>query len=84
MDARSDTIRFLKTLPGFTAVNATTIGKIAARCQPMSRQPGQSLFIEGDPCRDLYILAAGRVKCYRANVHGRGGGQGCRNSTRLP
>jgi CRP-like cAMP-binding protein len=71
MGAQSDTIRFLRALPGLTAVNATAIGKIAARCRPMSRRPGQSLFIEGDPCRDLYILAAGRVKCYRANAEGR-------------
>jgi len=71
MAAHSDTIRFLTTLPNFTGVNATTIRTIASRCRPMARRPGESLFIEGDPCRDLYILADGRVKCYRANSEGR-------------
>ena len=71
MDAHPDTIRFLTTLPNFRGVNATTIEKIASRCRPMSREPGESLFVEGDPCRGLYILAAGRVKCYRANLEGR-------------
>lgn len=71
MDAQADTIRFLATLPYFTGVNAATITKIASRCRSMSRRPGQSLFREGDPCRDLYILAAGRVKCYRASPEGR-------------
>jgi CRP/FNR family transcriptional regulator len=31
----------------------------------------RSIFTEGDPCRHLYILVAGRVKCYRANPEGR-------------
>jgi CRP-like cAMP-binding protein len=44
---------------------------IAARCRPTSRQAGETLFLEGDPCRDLYILVAGRVKCLRASPEGR-------------
>ena len=71
MGVPADTIRFLTTLPPFAGVDATTITTIAARCRPMSRHPGESLFMEGDPCRDLYILAAGRVKCYRASPEGR-------------
>ena len=71
MDVPADTIRFLTTRSPFTGVNATTIKAIASRCRPMSRQAGESLFREGDPCRDLYILATGRVKCYRASPEGR-------------
>lgn len=71
MGVSADTIRFLTALPPFAGVDATTIKTIAARCRPMSRHPGESLFMEGDPCRDLYILAAGRVKCYRASPEGR-------------
>ena len=44
---------------------------IASRCHLKSRQAGESLFVEGDPCRDLYILVAGRVKCFRASPGGR-------------
>jgi CRP-like cAMP-binding protein len=44
---------------------------IAARCRLKTRQAGENLFVEGDPCRDLYILVAGRVKCLRANPEGR-------------
>lgn len=44
---------------------------IASRCRPRSRQPGESLFLEGEPCRDLYVLVAGRVKCFRASPEGR-------------
>jgi CRP-like cAMP-binding protein len=44
---------------------------IASRCRPRSRQTGESLFLEGEPCRDLYVLVAGRVKCFRASPEGR-------------
>jgi CRP/FNR family transcriptional regulator len=44
---------------------------IASRCRSTSRRPGETLFLEGDPCRDLYILVTGRVKCFRASPEGR-------------
>ena len=71
MDARSNAIRFLTTLRCFRGVDDATIKRMASRCRPMSRRLGESLFTEGDPCRDLYILVAGRVKCYRASADGR-------------
>jgi CRP-like cAMP-binding protein len=64
-------MRFLTTNTPFVGVNATTIKTIASRCRPMSRRPGEILFVEGDPCRDLYFLVTGRVKCYRASPEGR-------------
>ena len=71
MDMRPDAIRFLTTLSPFAGVDASTIKAIASRCRPMSRQPRESLFLEGDPCRDLYVLVGGRVKCFRASPEGR-------------
>ena len=32
---------------------------------------GEDLFLEGDPCHDLYILVTGRVKCFRVSPEGR-------------
>jgi len=71
MDPRSDAIRFLTSHPPFAEVEAATVKTIASRCRPVSRRPGEALFLEGDPCRDLYILVAGRVKCFRASPEGR-------------
>lgn len=71
MDAYSNVTRFLTTLPCFGGVDTATIRTIASRCRSMSLRPGQSIFTEGDPCAHLYILAEGRVKCYRANAEGR-------------
>ncbi|MGH6886700.1 MAG: Crp/Fnr family transcriptional regulator, partial [Geminicoccales bacterium] len=59
------------TLPSFRGVDPATLRTVAARCRPVSLGPAQSIFTEGDPCSHLYILAAGRVKCYRANAEGR-------------
>lgn len=71
MDMRSNVIRFLATLPCFGGLDDATIKRIAPRCRTMSRLVGETLFTERDPCRDLYVLAAGRVKCYRASPEGR-------------
>jgi CRP/FNR family cyclic AMP-dependent transcriptional regulator len=71
MEMHRNAIRFLTTLSPFAGVDASTIRAIASRCRPMSRQPRESLFLEGDPCRDLYVLVGGRVKCFRASPEGR-------------
>jgi CRP/FNR family transcriptional regulator len=71
MDPHRDAISFLAAHPPFAGVEAATMRTIASRCRPRSRQSGESLFLEGDPCRDLYILVAGRVKCFRASPEGR-------------
>lgn len=67
----SDATRFLTGLPSFRRVDAATVRKVAARSRAVSLRPAQNIFTEGDPCHHLYILAAGRVKCYRVNPEGR-------------
>jgi CRP-like cAMP-binding protein len=71
MSQDPDAITFLAGHVPFVGVAATAMKRIASRCRPRSRQPGESLFREGEPCRDLYILVTGRVKCFRANSEGR-------------
>jgi len=71
MDGHSDAIRFLKSLTHFAGLPSVTMKTIASRCRLKSRQAGENLFLEGDPCRDLYILVSGRVKCLRVSPEGR-------------
>jgi CRP-like cAMP-binding protein len=71
MDPHPDPTSFLKSLAPFSGLPTAAVRAIAYRCRPKARQPGDVLFTEGDPCRDLYILAAGRVKCLRMNEEGR-------------
>jgi CRP/FNR family transcriptional regulator len=71
MDAHSQTVHFLTALPYFRGANAAAIAELASQCRSMWLRPAQRIFTESDPCRYLYILAAGRVKCYRASPEGR-------------
>ena len=71
MHTHPHAIPFLTAHCLFAGVNATAITTIASRRRPMSRRSGESLFREGDPCRDLYLLVTGRVKCFRASPEGR-------------
>jgi CRP-like cAMP-binding protein len=71
MSPHLDAIRFLAAHAPFVGVEAAAVKTIAARCRPRSQQPGETLFREGERCRDVYILVAGRVKCFRASPEGR-------------
>jgi CRP-like cAMP-binding protein len=71
MDEHSDAIRFLKSLTHFFGLQSATVKAIASRCRLRLRHAGENLFLEGDPCRDLYLLVSGRVKCFRASSEGR-------------
>ena len=71
METPAEVIRFLSSLPHFAGLQKATMKTIATRCRLKTRQAGENLFVEGDPCRDLYILVAGRVKCLRASPEGR-------------
>jgi CRP/FNR family transcriptional regulator len=64
-------IGFLASHPPFAGVEGRTRQLIASRCRSTSRRAGEPLFLEGDPCRELFILVDGRVKCIRANAEGR-------------
>jgi len=69
MDGQSDAIRFLKSLTSFSGLQSATVKTIASRCRLRSRQAGEDLFLEGDPCRDLYQRSEGTrrlLACPRA------------------
>jgi CRP-like cAMP-binding protein len=67
----ADVQSFLAAHRPFSTVESATRRIVAAHCRSVSRHAGEAIFEEGDPCRDLYILVAGRVKCVRANAEGR-------------
>jgi CRP/FNR family transcriptional regulator len=71
MDAHPSAVPFLTAVPCLRAADAATIERIASCCRSMSVRATESIFTQGDPCRSLYILVAGRVKCYRTSAEGR-------------
>src|SRR5712691_2001881 len=71
MSTSDATLRLLKTVPFFAELDAPVLETIAARCRSKPLQAGQPVFMEGDPCKHLYILESGCVKFYRASAEGR-------------
>lgn len=71
MGPQQDPIEFLSAHSPFIGVTPDAMKTIASRCRPRSQRPGANLFREGEPCRDLYVLVAGRVKCFRVSPEGR-------------
>ena len=71
MHTDEKTLQLLKTVPYFADLAPSVRATIATRCRPKSLQAGQLVFMEGNPCQDLYILELGRVNFYRTSPEGR-------------
>jgi CRP-like cAMP-binding protein len=64
-------LSLLQTVAYFAELEVEVLQTVAARCRSKVVPPGQIIFMEGDPSRDLCILESGRVKFYRGNAEGR-------------
>jgi CRP/FNR family transcriptional regulator len=64
-------VRLLKAVPFFAELDAPVRETIATRCRSQPLRAGQPVFMEGDPCKHLYILESGCIKFYRARAEGR-------------
>lgn len=62
---------FAQSVPWLAGLNPAALAAFAGLCQSKSLGEGQSVFREGGPCNELYILESGRVKCYRSSLEGR-------------
>jgi CRP-like cAMP-binding protein len=66
-----EALSFLTEHPPFAELDSASVKALASRCRRRSWRPGETLFLEGQPCRDLHILVSGRVKCFRSSREGR-------------
>jgi CRP/FNR family cyclic AMP-dependent transcriptional regulator len=64
-------LALLRSVPYLAGLDAAALKTVASRCRAKSLSAGEIVFTEGDPCLDLRILEAGRVKFYRVNAEGR-------------
>ena len=71
MKVHETMLHLLEAVPYFTDLAPSVRATIATRCRAKSLRVGQLVFMEGDPCQDLYILESGRVKFYRTSPEGR-------------
>ena len=68
MKVHETMLQLLEAVPYFTDLAPSVRATIATRCRAKLLRAGQLVFMEGDPCQDLYILELGRVKFYRTSL----------------
>lgn len=61
----------LKHIPLFQDLSETELKFLLDRAVKLLYSPGQSIFVEGDPCEGLYVIESGRVKIFRTSPNGR-------------
>lgn len=69
--ATAEVRALLGALPIFAELDERSLGRLAERAVARTVGTGHLLFRAGDPCRGLYVLAAGRVRIFRVNRDGR-------------
>jgi CRP/FNR family transcriptional regulator len=70
-DANRTHAAALKRVPFFAPLDAQSLGDLARESQAVAARKGDEIFIEGDPCRGMYLVLQGRVKIYRSSLTGR-------------
>ncbi|OGO19293.1 MAG: hypothetical protein A2144_08370 [Chloroflexi bacterium RBG_16_50_9] len=64
-------VGLLRALPYFESLSSDKIEQVAREVLELSFGRGQVLFLEGDPCRGLYVVKAGRVRVFKTSPEGR-------------
>ena len=61
----------LRRVPYFAGLNDEVLGALVGVAGRRHYSRGQVIFLEGDPCAGLYIVAAGEVKIFKLSPQGR-------------
>ena len=62
---------FLRSLPYFATLGGEEIERIAKEILECSFAKGEILFLEGEPCRGLYIVRSGQIRIFKSSPEGR-------------
>ncbi len=62
---------FLCSVPYFTGLSAEEIDRIGNQVLERSFAKGEVLFLEGEPCRGLYVVKSGRIRVFKSSPEGR-------------
>lgn len=71
MKPQVTTLSLLEDVPYFAGLEPVALESVSRSCRAKAFRAGQTVFAEGDPCRDLYLLESGRVKFFRVSPAGR-------------
>ncbi|OGO17560.1 MAG: hypothetical protein A2Z15_08420 [Chloroflexi bacterium RBG_16_50_11] len=64
-------IEFLKSIPYLKELGSEQIARLAKEVVELSFDRGQVIFLEGEPCRGLYVVRSGRVRIFKTSPEGR-------------
>lgn len=64
-------VDFLRSLPYFDSLSPEEIERIGKGIIELSFAKGEVLFLEGEPCRGLYVVKSGRVRIFKSSPEGR-------------
>ncbi len=69
--AARDTLQVLAAIPSFAGVEAETLAALARAASRRSYEPGEIVFLEGEPCGGLYVVESGWLKSSKIAASGR-------------
>ncbi len=61
----------LRRVPYFSQLSEAVLAALAAACVERHYDRGQVIFLEGEPCAGLHVVAAGEVKIFKLSPQGR-------------
>jgi len=61
----------LTKLPYFQGMSSSQLEGIAKAAKEISFAKGEVLFLEGEPCRGLYVVKSGQIRVYKSSLEGR-------------
>lgn len=65
------TAQILRQIPFLADCSDGTLSRVASVAIRRAYAPGETIIVEGDPCRAVYFIVAGQVRVYRLSLNGR-------------
>jgi CRP-like cAMP-binding protein len=62
---------FFRSLAYFKSFGDAAMKRIVREAVEMSFERGQVIFLEGEPCRGMYVVKSGRVRVFKTSAEGR-------------
>ena len=62
---------FLKSIPYFSPLSSGEVESIRRQTLELSFSSGEILFLEGEPCRGLYLVRSGKIRIFKTSREGR-------------
>ena len=66
-----EVLHHLGTVPYFAGLDAPALKALAAQCHTRRLDTDESILLEGEPAKGLYIVLSGRVRVFKSSPDGR-------------